>query len=68
MKNFTLFLSTLLFSFKADAYTIQLSSSRLLADISVYVSDLSLVADAEVCIGDDFTDEDAVAAFIELER
>jgi len=79
MKKIILLLSTLLFSFASSATTIGLSSSSFSADssvyissssfsadVSVYITSSSFAADAEICVSDDFSNKEAVAAFIAL--
>ena len=75
----TVLLTFLLLSFNANAISLKItsssmladksvyiSSSSMLADLSVYISSSSMFADDEVCVSGSISDEEAVAIYAAL--
>ena len=75
----TVLLAFLLLSFNANAISLKITSSSMLADksvyitsssmladLSVYISSSSMFADDEVCVSGSISDEEAVAIYAAL--
>ena len=75
----TVLLTFLLLSFNANAISLKITSSSMLADksvyitsssmladLSVYISSSSMFADDEVCVSGSISDEEAVAIYAAL--